>query len=132
MLDRIDLHVNVRPVDTKDLADNQNASELLESSSEIRKRVIQARRIQDGRFEKDKIYTNAEMKNSHIKMYCALAKDVEQILQQASTKFQLSARSYIKTIKVARTIADLADSEKIEVGHMAEALQYQQRAYGRT
>lgn len=132
MLDRIDLHVNVQPVDTKDLADNQNASNLLEQSSAIRERVVQARDIQNQRFAEEQIYTNAEMKNSHIKTYCVLTKDVEQILQQASAKFQLSARSYIKMIKVARTIADLENSEDIHISHMAEALQYQQKAYGRT
>ena len=64
------------------------------------------------------------MKNSHIKKYCKLPKDVEQILTQAAAKFQLSARSYMKMIKVARTIADLDGADEIAVAHMAEALQY--------
>ena len=77
----------------------------------------------------DAIHTNAEMRNSHIKKYCQLSKEAEQILQQAGVKFQLSARSYLKMIKIARTIADLAGAAEIEVSHMAEALQYRPKNY---
>ncbi|MFH1575664.1 MAG: YifB family Mg chelatase-like AAA ATPase [Candidatus Nealsonbacteria bacterium] len=129
LLDRIDLHVDVPPVDLKELSENQKASEFLEPSSAIRKRVISARTIQNQRFADDTIQVNAEMKNSHIKKYCQLKKEAEQILQQAAIKFQLSARSYLKMIKVARTIADLANSPEIEVPHIAEALQYRAKAY---
>jgi len=69
------------------------------------------------------------MKNSHIKKYCPLKKEAEQILQQASIKFQLSARSYLKMIKVSRTIADLEGTPEIGVQHIAEALQYRAKAY---
>jgi len=69
------------------------------------------------------------MKNSHIKKYCKLQKDVEEILRQASLKFQLSARSYMKMIKVARTIADLDNADEITIAHMAEALQYKPKNY---
>ncbi len=75
------------------------------------------------------IHVNAEMKNSHIKKYCPLSKEVEQVLQQAGVKFQLSARAYLKMIKVSRTIADLAGEGNIEISHMAEALQYRPKAY---
>ncbi|MEK7503789.1 MAG: YifB family Mg chelatase-like AAA ATPase, partial [Patescibacteria group bacterium] len=129
LLDRIDLHVDVPPVDVKELAENQKASEFLEPSKLIKERVMFARKIQQARFAEDLIHTNAEMKNSHIKKYCPLSKEVEQILQQAAMKFQLSARVYLKMIKVARTIADLADSPGIEVQHMAEALQYRSKSY---
>jgi len=129
ILDRIDLHVDVPPVDLEELAENQKASQFLESSKIIRERVVRARKIQNLRFIGDSIYTNAEMKNPQIKKYCKLSKEVEQILQQASAKFQLSARSYLKMIKVARTIADLEGTPEIEVSHMAEALQYRSKIY---
>jgi len=129
LLDRIDLHVDVPPVDLRELGENQKASEFLEPSGVIRKRVILAREIQRQRLVEDNIQTNAEMKNSHIKKYCPLKKEAEQLLQQAAIKFQLSARSYLKMIKVARTIADLAGSGNIEVQHIAEALQYRAKAY---
>ena len=69
------------------------------------------------------------MKNSHIKNYCKLTKDIEELLHRASIKFQLSARAYMKTIKVARTIADLEGVEEITISHMAEALQYKPKIY---
>jgi len=129
LLDRIDLHIDVPPVDVGELAGNQKASEFLEPSKVIKERVIFARKIQQTRFAEDSIHVNAEMKNSHIKKYCLLKKEAEQILQQAAVKFQLSARSYLKMIKISRTIADLAGSPDIEVPHMAEALQYRAKSY---
>ena len=110
-------------------SENQKASEFLESSEIIRKRIGFARNIQQERFKKDSIHTNAEMQNSHIKKYCNLTKEVEQILKQAGIKFQLSARSYMKMIKVARTIADLEGTQEINISHMAETLQYRSKAY---
>jgi magnesium chelatase family protein len=88
-----------------------------------------ARKIQEARFSQEQIHSNSQMKNAHIKKYCGLTKDVEQILRQASAKFNLSARSYMKMIKVARTIADLDNSKEITVAHMAEALQYKPKNY---
>ena len=129
ILDRIDLHVAVQPVDVEEFSENQKASEFLESSSAIRKRVLAARKKQQKRFKKESIYTNAQMKNSHIKKYCKLTKEVEQLLKQAGLKFQLSARSYMKMIKVARTIADLEKAEEVSIAHMAEALQYRPKIY---
>lgn len=129
ILDRIDLHINIQPVDVEKFSDNQKASEFLENSRAIRSRVIAARGIQEKRFSGDTIYTNAQMKNSHIKKYCQLSKETEQLLRSASLKFQLSARSYMKMIKVARTIADLSGAEEIDVSHMAEALQYRSKIY---
>jgi magnesium chelatase family protein len=129
ILDRIDLHIDVQPVDLQELSENQKASEFLEPSDSIRKRVIKARQIQYQRFFNDSIFTNSEMKNPQIKKYCRISKEVEQILQQAGLKFQLSARSYLKMIKVARTIADLDNSSDIQINHMAEALQYRFKGY---
>lgn len=124
MLDRIDLHIEVQPVDTEALKDNQGASRFLECSKNIRDRVVKARNAQTERFKKEDIHSNAEMKNSHVKQYCKLSKETEQLLQKASATFQLSARAYVKTIKVARTIADLKGTLDIQPSYMAEALQY--------
>lgn len=129
ILDRIDLHIAIMPVDTAEFEDNQKNSEFLEPSEKIRQRVAAARKIQEARFAEERIHSNSQMKNSHIKKYCGLCKDVEQILRQASNKFNLSARSYMKMIKVARTIADLDNSKEITVAHMAEALQYKPKSY---
>ncbi|MEK7061675.1 MAG: YifB family Mg chelatase-like AAA ATPase [Patescibacteria group bacterium] len=129
ILDRIDLHIAILPVDTTEFSNNQKNSELLESSKIIKQRVILAKIRQEKRFEKDSIQSNAQMKNTHIKKYCKLTKDIENLLHTASIKFQLSARSYMKTIKVARTIADLEGAEEIAVSHMAEALQYKPKIY---
>ncbi len=128
ILDRIDLHISVMPVDTTEFQDNQQNSEFLESSEKIKQRVVFARQMQEKRFADEPIHSNSQMKNSHIKKYCKLSKDVEEILRQASLKFQLSARSYMKMIKVARTIADLDNSDEITVSHMAEALQYKPKS----
>ncbi len=129
ILDRIDLHINVMPVDATEFSDNQSNSDLLESSKAIKQRVVSARVLQEARFQNESICSNAQMKNAHIKKHCKMAKDVEEILRQASLKFQLSARSYMKMIKVARTVADLDNSEEITVSHMAEALQYRPKTY---
>ncbi|OGC43893.1 magnesium chelatase [candidate division WOR-1 bacterium RIFOXYD2_FULL_41_8] len=129
ILDRIDLHIAVMPVDTTEFKDNQQNSEFLEASEKIKKRVILAREKQRTRFASEAIHSNSQMKNNQIKTYCKLSQDVEEILRQASLKFNLSARSYMKMIKVARTIADLDNSEEIAVNHMAEALQYKPKNY---
>ncbi|MDP2741752.1 MAG: YifB family Mg chelatase-like AAA ATPase [bacterium] len=129
ILDRIDLHIAIMPVDTTEFSDNQKKSEFLESSKTIKQRVVLAREEQAKRFENDFIHSNSQMKNIHVKKHCKLTKDVEEILRQASFKFQLSARSYMKMIKVARTIADLEGAKEITVSHMAEALQYKPNNY---
>jgi len=129
ILDRIDLHVDVPTVDPNDLSQDQRTSVLLEGSVAIRERVTKAREIQRERLGNEAIHTNAEMKNRHVKEYCILSKETEQVLSRAANTFRLSARSYFKMIKVARTIADLEGVENIEVAHMAEALQYRPKAY---
>lgn len=121
ILDRIDLHVEVPVVDIKELSKVYGRPE---SSNKTKERIIKARERQRKRFSGEEIFTNAEMKNAHIKKYCPLSKEVKQVLSQAGLSFHLSARSYFKMIKVARTIADLERLEDITVSHMAEALQY--------
>ncbi|MCX6722189.1 MAG: YifB family Mg chelatase-like AAA ATPase [Candidatus Staskawiczbacteria bacterium] len=129
ILDRIDLHIQVMPVDANEFQDNQRGSEFLEASEKIRQRVMQARAKQEARFCDETICSNSQMKNNHIKKYCKLSKEVEEILRQASLKFQLSARSYMKMIKVARTIADLEGADEVSISHMAEALQYKPKSH---
>ena len=124
ILDRIDLHIELPEVDTKKLNEDIKLSNRLENSHQIRKRVVRARKRQEKRFKNERFFTNAEMKNRHIKKYCHLTKEVKQLLHQASSTFHLSARVYYKMIKVARTIADLEGSSEITSSHMAEALQY--------
>lgn len=124
ILDRIDIHVEVPAVDIKELSGEPQVIKSLETSEQIRMRVIKAREIQVRRFTEDGICVNAEMKNKQVKKYCYLSKEVRQILAQAGVNFQLSARSYFKVIKTARTIADLDGAADINISHMAEALQY--------
>ncbi|MBU2580081.1 YifB family Mg chelatase-like AAA ATPase [Patescibacteria group bacterium] len=124
ILDRIDLHIKAPIVDINKLSQSERANKFLESSASIRERVCRAREIQQKRFRRGTIYNNAEMNNKDIKRYCSLSQEAERILGQAAIAFQLSARSYFKMLKVARTIADLEGAEKIDVSHTAEALQY--------
>jgi len=124
ILDRIDLHVEVPAVEVDDLAQSRVVRDIREPSRSVRARIQAARNIQKARFAEQNIQANAEMKNRHLKEYAALSLKVEQVLRQAANRFQLSARSYFRMHKIARTIADLDESENIEVKHMAEALQY--------
>jgi len=125
ILDRIDLHVTVPAVETNKLASDQLSAGQL-SSKEVREQVVNARKIQELRFGKDGIYTNAQMKNKQVKKYCQMEESAQKILKFAAEKFDLSARSYFRVIKVSRTIADLDGGKEIKSAHVAEALQYRQ------
>lgn len=120
LLDRIDLHLHVPAVDVEKLS----GVSVPESSGEVRRRVITARKIQLARFKGSGIYTNAEMSNQQIKNYCQLDEETTTLLKQAVTRLKLSARSYFRILKLSRTIADLAGREKIALENVAEALQY--------
>ena len=126
ILDRIDLHVHVPAVEVEKLTVESSNIES-RNSNQIRNDVINSRKIQTARFAKENIYTNSQMGNKHVKKYCHLEPDAQRILKLAVEKFDLSARSYFRLIKVARTIADLENSESILINHMAEALQYRQQ-----
>lgn len=120
LLDRIDIHVNVEPVQFNDI--HNDCAE--ESSEDIRKRVEKARLVQQNRFEKDGIICNADMKTRHIKKYCKLDAKGTKLLESAFKAMSLSTRAYSKIIKIARTIADMNESFEIKEEHVAEAIQY--------
>jgi len=129
LMDRIDLHINVAAVEVEKLMAPGGKRQIKpESSKSIRARVMAAREIQDKRFKKEKgLYTNANMKNKHMKKYCQLDGESSLLLKQAVNAYGLSARTYFRLIKVARTIADLAEEKHIKVTNVAEALQYRVR-----
>jgi len=121
LLDRIDLHVEVTPVSFSELASRQAA----EQSETVRERVVQARMLQQQRFEgKDGIYSNAQMSTRSVREICRISPAGEQLLKTAMQKLGLSARAYDRILKVARTIADLSNSPDIGTEHLAEAIQY--------
>lgn len=131
ILDRIDLHVWVDPVEVNKLTkQDERGEERGENSACIRERVVVARERQQVRFKDIKgMYTNAQMGNKQVKQFCKLNEDVRAFLVAASTKYNLSARAYFKVIKVARTIADLEGSEEIGTAHIAEAVQYRENVW---
>lgn len=120
ILDRIDLHIEVPRVNHEKLISETNA----ESSKDIRKRVINAREKQLQRFSDTDKITNSEMRANDIKIHCKLDEEAMNLLKSAIEKLYLSARSYTKVLKIARTIADLDACENIKTQHIAEALQY--------
>jgi magnesium chelatase family protein len=120
ILDRIDLHVEVPRIKFEKLSQDSPA----EKSENIRERVEKARNIQKVRFSGSKTITNSEMSSDQIKQFCALGNDSVNLMRSAVSKMHLSARSYYRIIKVARTIADLSQADKIEAQHIAEAIQY--------
>jgi magnesium chelatase family protein len=121
ILDRIDIHINVNPVNIKELSSRGDS----EKSSAVRGRVLKARAIQLNRFENIKgLYTNANMGSKEIKEFCRLNKESEEILKLATEKLGLSARAYDKILKVSRTIADIAGEADIQAPHISEAVQY--------
>lgn len=125
LLDRIDLQVEVAALTPEEIASVEPG----EASSSIRERVESARQIQRERFRK----CNAEMSSRQMRKYCELDQGSRRLLISAIERLGLSARAHDRILKVARTIADLAGTERIEAGHLAEAVQYRalDRAYFR-
>lgn len=120
ILDRIDLLVKVPKVKMNKLIKKSESEE----SRIVKARVEEGRRLQTERFAKDEVFSNSEMSQNHIKQFIHLKKTSLELLKTAIDSLNLSARSYFKTLKVARTIADLEGSESISRDHIAEALSY--------
>ncbi len=121
LLDRIDLHVEVTPVDFNELSEVKMG----ESSEEIRTRVIKARDIQTERYKGfEGLYANAQISSKQLREICVIDKIGEALLKKAMERLNLSARAYDRILKVSRTIADLAAAENIKPEHLAEAIQY--------
>ena len=120
LLDRIDLHVEVPPVKY----DKLSSEKVAEESSKIRERVEYARDVQKQRFKEENIRTNSRMNLQQLKKYCQIDSISRNLLKNATTQLHLSARSYYRVIKLARTIADLSGQINIQTIHLAEALQY--------
>jgi magnesium chelatase family protein len=122
LLDRIDLHVEVTPLPACELSSDRQS----EKSDAIRERVIQARKIQEQRFDNNEgsVYCNAQMSSKQIKEICRIEPVSINLLNKAMDKLKLSARAYDRILKVSRTIADLDQSENIKTEHLAEAIQF--------
>ncbi|MEK9175429.1 MAG: ATP-binding protein, partial [Patescibacteria group bacterium] len=124
IIDRIDIWLGVYSIAHHKLEDDSPSDAKRESSDVIQKRVEMARKIQEKRLAGSQIRTNAEMSVRDIKKYCALDAESKSILQQAAARLDLSPRAYHRVIKLARTIADLANAPDIKKEHLLEALQY--------
>jgi magnesium chelatase family protein len=120
LLDRIDIHIEAPALSIAELRNEK----LGEPSAPLRDRVQAARLRQQQRFSGTKVTANARMTNAHIRKHCAIDSTLGDLLQQAMEQLSLSARAYDRILKVARTIADLAGTEKIEAPHLLEAIQY--------
>ena len=120
LLDRMDLHVEVPPVEYERIADARPA----ERSAEIRKRVEAARVLQRDRYAGTGVTCNARLTPALLKRFCVLTPEADRLLAAAYERMGLSGRSYDRLLRVARTIADLAGSESIAADHIAEAIQF--------
>lgn len=120
LLDRIDIHIEVKPVKYRKL----DSSVKGETSKQIKERVNNARKIQLERYKHLNIYSNSELTPKLIEEYCQIDSKCKKILENAFERLGLSARAYSRILKVARTIADLDNKENIECNHLAEAIQY--------
>lgn len=120
ILDRIDIHIEVAPVEYEQLSDKSMG----ESSAVIKERVDKAREVQRERFKGTEVTCNAKMTPQMTKDYCVLSDEANNLLKISFEKLGMSARAYDKILRISRTIADLDSSENIELNHIAEALQY--------
>ena len=120
LLDRLDLVVNVERIKNEFLTGSAES----ESSDAVRSRVEKIRKLQLNRFKNDGIKTNSEMGNKLIRKHCPLNDDAKALLDQAMVSLKLSARAYMRVLKVSRTIADMDEAKNIDKKHIAEAQQY--------
>ena len=126
LLDRIDIHIEVPRVEYERLSDDR----LGEPSAAIRARVERAREVQRRRFAGASILSNADMGPGDVREICKLDEAGRALVRAAMQQLQMSARAFHRILKLARTIADLAGSERIETPHLAEAIQYRPRRAG--
>ena len=120
MLDRIDIHIEVPSVAFKELSGGSSGT----SSAEMRAQVADSRRLQTARFQGGKIRHNAHMAHRQVRQFCKLDDECQNLLKAAMSEMGLSARAHDKILRVARTIADLDQSENIKPMHMNEAINY--------
>jgi len=123
LLDRMDIHIEVPRVDY----DKLSSDRLGEPSAAMRERVEAARGIQRRRFEGTELACNADMGPAEVRQYCEVDQAGKSLLRAAMQQLAMSARAYHRILKLARTIADLAGSERIETAYLAEAIQYRPR-----
>jgi magnesium chelatase family protein len=121
LLDRIDIHIEVPRVDYDKLMGLDKG----EPSEAIRARIEKARERQRNRFSGlTGVFANSDMKVGEVQRFCTLVREAKQLLDISVRRMQLSARAYHRLLKLARTIADLANCDTIEIQHVAEAIQY--------
>jgi magnesium chelatase family protein len=121
LLDRIDIHIEVTPVPFEKLSEDRAG----ESSIAIRERVTKARLLQTKRFKEfENLHYNAQMNTKHIRRFCKMDEASKELLKNAMERLNLSARAYDRILKVARTIADLENSQDVNGNHISEAIQY--------
>jgi magnesium chelatase family protein len=128
IMDRIDLHIEVPRLKFEKIS----SETLEEKSDKIRERVVKAREKQQQRFisDKNRIFTNAEMNSRSLRKHCSVGEEEKKLLKSAIQQMSLSPRGYYRLLKVARTIADLADDKELNPTHLAEAIQYRFREGG--
>jgi magnesium chelatase family protein len=121
LLDRIDLHLEVAALNFQEMSDRTRG----ECSRIIKIRVDRARAIQGSRFSGESgVYCNSQMNSKHVEKYCLLDQQSSSLLEKSVSRLGLSARAYHRILKMARTIADMADSEAVQLAHVAEAVQF--------
>jgi len=120
LMDRIDMHLEVPAVAYKDMAGSTPGA----GSAEMRAAVLEARAVQARRFGEARVYTNARMTSRQVRHFCRLEPEADALVEKAVERFGLSARAFVRILKIARTIADLDESPAIRLPHVAEAVQY--------
>ena len=120
MLDRLDIHVEVPAVEYEELTGKADG----ETSAEIRKRVEAARALQQERYKGTGVNCNARLTSALIQKYCVLTPLADKVLKEAFERMGMSARSYDRILKIARTVADLDGAESIDVQHISQAIRF--------